>query len=470
MSLLRRIIYIMAAVILTVALALDTEAATQKRKTTKRRQPTTTKTTTKKTTRSADNIKKEQSKTQRKISETSERINTTNKELKRQLNSLNSLNADIRQQDATVTRLRTHIDSLGTAIASTSDSIVILERNLEDMRLAYANALRKLQPSAREMDIIAFVFSARSFSEAYSRVRYLNRFSEWRKRKAADIDEAIDRISNRRQHLTGLRHKQDRAYRQAEEARRSLTAKQGESERLVTSLRKQDTQLRAELSRQKQQARALDRELDRIIAAEQERIAREEAAAKAAKSKASQSKKSKESGGSGGSVWASDDSPSAKAIASARAETRTAAEASAAKLTGSFSANKGRLLFPVSGRYKIVRQFGRQPHPTQKHVVTDNSGIDIEVPSGTSARAVFDGTVSAIFHQDGFQSIVMLRHGKYLTVYAGLATSAVRQGQQVKAGQSLGTIHSDLSDDNRTILHFEVRDERRKLNPSAWVR
>ena len=320
------------------------------------------------------------------------------------------------------------------------------------------------------MDIIAFVFSARSFSEAYSRVRYLNRFSEWRTRKAADIDQAIERIAERRQHLTGLRHQQDRAYRQAEEARRSLSLKQGESEKLVTSLRKQDSQLRAELARQKKQAQALDRELDRIIAAEQERLARE-AAAKAAQSKKSTgSNKSTGANKSKESTGSASDTPSARAVASARAETRTAAETSSAKLSGSFSANKGKLLFPVSGRYKIVRQFGRQPHPTQKHVVTDNSGIDIEVPSGTSARAVFDGTVSAIFRQDGFNTIVMLRHGKYLTVYAGLANCNVRQGQKVNAGQVLGAIHSDPSDDNRTILHFEVRDERQKLNPTLWVR
>ena len=109
MTLLRRISYILSAIILTVAMSLDAEAASQKRKTTQRRRQTTT------TTRSADKIKKEQSTTQRKISETSKRITTTDKELKRQLNSLNSLNADIRQQDATVHRLRTHIDSLGTA-------------------------------------------------------------------------------------------------------------------------------------------------------------------------------------------------------------------------------------------------------------------------------------------------------------------------------------------------------------------
>lgn len=454
MTLLRRISYILSAIILTVAMSLDAEAASQKRKTTQRRRQTTT------TTRSADKIKKEQSTTQRKISETSKRITTTDKELKRQLNSLNSLNADIRQQDATVHRLRTHIDSLGTAITSTSDSIAILESNLNDLRTAYAKALSSLQPSAGEMDAIAFVFSAGSFSEAYSRVRYLNRFSEWRRRKAADIDQAIDRISQRRQHLTGLRHQQDKACRQAEEARRSLSLKQNESEKLVTNLRRQGTQLKAELARQKKQAQALDRELDRIIAAEQQRIAREEAARKAKEAKNTKTT----------TRTTSSDTPSARAIASSRAETRSAATTSATQLSGSFSANKGQLLFPVSGRYKIVRQFGRQPHPTQRHVVTDNSGIDIEVPTGTSARAVFDGTVSAIFRQDGFNTIVMLRHGKYLTVYAGLSACNVRQGQHIKAGHLLGSIHSDPADDNRTILHFEVRDERQKLNPILWVK
>lgn len=454
MTLLRRISYILSAIILTVAMSLDAEAASQKRKTTQRRRQTTT------TTRSADKIKKEQSTTQRKISETSKRITTTDKELKRQLNSLNSLNADIRQQDATVHRLRTHIDSLGTAITSTSDSIAILESNLNDLRTAYAKALRSLQPSAGEMDAIAFVFSAGSFSEAYSRVRYLNRFSEWRRRKAADIDQAIDRIAQRRQHLTGLRHQQDKACRQAEEARRSLSLKQNESEKLVTNLRRQGTQLKAELARQKKQAQALDRELDRIIAAEQQRIAREEAARKAKEAKNTKTT----------TRTTSSDTPSARAIASSRAETRSAATTSATQLSGSFSANKGQLLFPVSGRYKIVRQFGRQPHPTQRHVVTDNSGIDIEVPTGTSARAVFDGTVSAIFRQDGFNTIVMLRHGKYLTVYAGLSACNVRQGQHIKAGHLLGSIHSDPADDNRTILHFEVRDERQKLNPILWVK
>ena len=127
------------------------------------------------------------------------------------------------------------------------------------------------------------------------------------------------------------------------------------------------------------------------------------------------------------------------------------------------------MLFPVSGKYKIVRPFGRHKHPDLPHVVTDNSGIDIEVPPGGNARAVFGGTVSAIFRQPGFNTIVMVRHGSYLTIYANLTDILVKKGDVLKQGQTLGRIYSDPDDDNRSILHFELRKETQKLNPSAWV-
>lgn len=124
----------------------------------------------------------------------------------------------------------------------------------------------------------------------------------------------------------------------------------------------------------------------------------------------------------------------------------------------------------MAGRYKIIRRFGRQPHPTLKHVMTDNAGIDVETAGHTSVRSVYGGTVSAIFRQDGFNSIVMLRHGSYLTVYAGLGAVSVRKGEKVKAGQNLGSLFSDPANDGKGTLHFEIRDERRKLNPLQWVK
>ena len=318
---------------------------------------------------------------------------------------------------------------------------------------------------------ITFIFSSKTFSEAYSRIRYLRQFSSWRERKADRIREGIDRIAERRAHLTSLRHSQDVAFRKAAETQQTLSKQQVQSEEMVSKLRKEDSALKRSLREQKKRAAALDRELDRLIAAEQARIAREEEARRKAAAKAKASKQAS-------AARDKDDAPardareerSARDVASANARTQAAASTASSALSGSFEANKGRLLFPVAGNYKIVRRFGRQPHPTLRHVETDNSGIDIEVAKGSKARAVFAGKVSAIFRQDGFNSIVMIRHGKYITIYAGLASVSVKQGDNVSAGQPLGQIFSDPDDGNRTILHFELRNERQKLNPTAWVR
>lgn len=419
-----------------------------------------------KTTRNMDAVKKDKNATQRRISETATKLRTNEKELNRQLNKLNSLNADIESNKAKVHELRSAVDSLGTQINVTADSITVLEGELAAMRKAYADALRKMQPHAGEMSTFSFIFSADNFKEAYRRVRYLRQFSAWRERKTANIQEAIERVAERRSHLTSLRHSQGEAYRKAEETQKLLAKQQDESKQMVSSLRKEDATLRKSLAEYKRKAAALDRELDRLIAAEQARIAREEAARK----KQQQGARKQGSSGQPEKATASGNDRSAKDVASANARVQTAAETAAADLTGSFASNKGRLLFPVAGRYKIVRRFGRQPHPTLPHVETDNSGIDIEVPGGGQARAVFAGKVSAIFKQDGFNSIVMIRHGKYITIYAGLASVSVRQGEEVKAGQTLGSIFSDPDDSNRAILHFELRQERQKLNPTQWVR
>lgn len=423
--------------------------------------------------RTMEAVKRDKSKAEQKISETATKIKTNTKELNRQLNRLTSLNADIETNRTKVQGLKNHIDSLGAAINVTADSVKVLEKELEDMRKAYVKALKQLQPHAGTMNEISFIFSAKSFAEAYSRMRYLRQFSAWRERKAENIRKGIERIADRRAHLTSLRHSQDLAYRKAAEVQTELSQQQLQSEEMVSKLRKEDSALRRALNEQKKQATALDRELDRLIAAEQARIAREEEARRRQEAQAAKAKKDNKSpekttasNGKSGNIT----ERSAKDVASANARTQTAASTSAAALTGSFEANKGKLLFPVAGTYKIVRRFGRQPHPTLPHVEVDNSGIDIEVRKGTSARAVFAGKVSYIFKQDGFNSIVMVRHGRYITIYAGLATVAVKQGDSVKAGQTLGSIYSDPDDGNRTKLHFEIRNERQKLNPTQWVR
>jgi murein DD-endopeptidase MepM/ murein hydrolase activator NlpD len=124
----------------------------------------------------------------------------------------------------------------------------------------------------------------------------------------------------------------------------------------------------------------------------------------------------------------------------------------------------------VAGSFKIVSPYGRHSKPGLDNVVYDNTGIDVEVSTGATAKAVYDGVVSGVYQADGFSHVVLIRHDNYYSVYANLGSVSVSAGQTVKQGQSLGTVAKDSEDKNRSIFHFEIWKERTRMNPSDWIR
>ena len=62
------------------------------------------------------------------------------------------------------------------------------------------------------------------------------------------------------------------------------------------------------------------------------------------------------------------------------------------------------------------------------------------------------------------------RHGNYLTVYSNLSEVFVKAGQQVDSKEEIGSIFTDLSDDNKTVLKFQLWRENTKLDPEEWLK
>ncbi len=437
--------------------------------------------------RTARNIKKEKQENAQKIKETSRKINANTKETSRQLNKLNSLNADIREQLKEMRKIQHSIDSINRSIRKLNDSISSLDRNLNYLRDKYAEAVRKLDSHKGSMNNLAFIFSSESFSQAYRRMRYLQQFSRWKSRKTDEIKSLIVEIEERKTRLSSMQEEKRQSLKQMQDARQELQQTRNATSSLVADLKKEGKALKSYLRKKEKEARALDDELERLIAEEQrkaeEALRAEEKRLAAERKKQQEAERKQKEADKANDKSKQDvspaidkkivDKPQEKTVEVKPEKPKTEFDNIAdaeRKLSGNFESNKGRLLFPVSGKYKIVKSFGRQRHPDLKYVQTNNSGIDIEVPLGGNARAVFDGKVSEIFRLPGFNNIVMVRHGSYLSIYANLSTITIKKGDTVKAGQELGRIYSDPDDDNRTILHFEIRKEKQKLDPEAWVK
>ena len=136
------------------------------------------------------------------------------------------------------------------------------------------------------------------------------------------------------------------------------------------------------------------------------------------------------------------------------------------KLSGTFERNKGRLPIPVTGPYVIVGHYGQYQVEGLRNVRLDNKGIDIKAKQGAMARTIFDGEVTAVFQYNGLAN-VLVRHGSYISVYCNLESVIVRQGSQLKTRDVIGQISTDA--DGNTVLHFQLRKEKSKLNPELWI-
>ncbi len=210
-----------------------------------------------------------------------------------------------------------------------------------------------------------------------------------------------------------------------------------------------------EINKKRREANQLNARIDKLIAEEIERArkrAQEEARREAAARKKAESRQSSGAG-------AKTNSKPLEVYTMSKADR---------ELSGNFAANRGKLPMPISGAYIITSHYGQYAVEGLRNVKLDNKGIDIQGKPGAQARAIFDGKVAAVFQLNGLFN-VLIRHGNYISVYCNLSSASVKNGDTVKTKQSIGQVFSDGTDNGRTVLHFQLRREKEKLNPEPWL-
>jgi septal ring factor EnvC (AmiA/AmiB activator) len=132
-----------------------------------------------------------------------------------------------------------------------------------------------------------------------------------------------------------------------------------------------------------------------------------------------------------------------------------------------FGTLRGRLPWPTEG--KIVAAFGAQVHP-RFGTRTYRNGVDIEAAQGTDVGAVFAGHVIYTGWFKGYGNLIILDHGnEYYTLYAHIAAIQVREGEDVRQAQRIGTV-GDTGSLAGPRLYFEVRYQGKPQDPAEWLR
>jgi septal ring factor EnvC (AmiA/AmiB activator) len=64
---------------------------------------------------------------------------------------------------------------------------------------------------------------------------------------------------------------------------------------------------------------------------------------------------------------------------------------------------------------------------------------------------------------------VIIKHGKYLSVYNNLVKVRVKKGDKVDVKQIVGDIYQDPEENNNCTLKFMIFEEKNALDPEAWI-
>lgn len=381
---------------------------------------------------SKNDLEKQKQQLMQDIKYTNKLLQDTEKNKKKTLNELTLMKAKIDQRQSLINTVSSQAKLVEKQIGETQMIVVALENDLKSLKEEYGKMLYHTYRNKNQYDRLMFILSSDDINQAYRRIKYFQQYAKHRQQQAEAI-EAVQRTLNARgDELRSKRREFAVLVEDTEREKLKLSSEREDRDKLVHHLQDKEKELRAELKKKDREAKKLESAIARII---EEEIRK-------AKVKAEKT-----------------DTKVTKSGFALTPEEMT--------LSNSFVENRAKLPWP-SERGVITSTFGEHAHPTLRDIKTVNNGIDISTEEGTKARAVFEGTVSAVIAIPGAHKAVIMRHGEYLTVYSNLENVEVKMGDKVAVKQPLGTVVTDR-EENHTLLHFELWKGAEKQNPALWI-
>ena len=370
---------------------------------------------------------------------------------KESIGQLSLLQKKLALQDKYINNINKEIKIVSDEIYLSNLEVNRLQRQLDTLKKQYEKSVVYAYKNKSTYDYLNFIFSSNSFNDALKRISYLKSYRSYRQQQVANIIETQKQIEERKQQLLGKKTQKSSALKNQTQQLQVLAEQKKEKDQVVAKLKSQEKDLAKQISTRKKRDQQLKGAIAAVVRREIE-AARKEAEARA-KAKAA-------------TTTPSVTVPSAGAgKTTAKPKSYLDLNEKDVALNASFEKNKGRLPWPVDNGFVSI------PFGSSKvgGLSMDNPGITISTPSsGGTVKAVFDGEVSSVSNL-GDGMMVMVRHGKYFSVYSNLSSSNVSKGSQIKTGQPIG--RAGVADDGSGgQIDFLLMVESRNVNPEPWFR
>lgn len=345
-------------------------------------------------------------------------LERTSMEKSESMNELNMIRRKLNLRENVIKGLMEERNLLEGRMEMNALAIELMEYDLTVLIKEYEKAIKNAQKVGKGNPELAYILSSKDLNQGYKRMKYLQQVAKYRRREAEIIMELKKEVEENKEQLEKDLLEISELQNREEKQKNSLSSEQRSQRNIINSLSKKEKELRRELENKKRIADEIEREIARIIEEERRRNEMNEM------------------------------TPEEMLIGE------------------DFSNNIGRLPWPVE-RGVITSQFGVHDHPVIKGAKINNIGVEITSGTKETARAVFKGKVMSVFGISGGNMAVIIRHGKFLTVYQNLVNVKVKPGDEVEAKEYIGDVY--FEEGGKSIIKFMVYEEREKKDPEEWL-
>jgi septal ring factor EnvC (AmiA/AmiB activator) len=334
----------------------------------------------------------------------------------------------VRQQLIRVTNQQSNL--LNRQINTNIRNIGKLKSELQEIKDEYAKMIQKSYQNKSKQNRLMFLLSSESFFQGFKRLQYMKQYTDYRKEQGAQIMAKTEELSRLNADLNEERKVKEVLLAQNKKAKNQLFAEIQTQKALLGTIRKNETKYTSAIDAKRKEARKIDQQIERLI----------RSAIAASNKKSGSTTKN-----------------SSKFILTPEATI----------IANNFSANKGKLIWPVEKGIKS-QGFGVYSDPVYPGIKHQSNGVIIATDEGSKARAIFEGEVIAILAVPGGNKGVQIKHGNFISTYYNLSDLYVKKGDKVTSKEELGTVYTNRNN-GQTRLKFYLYQDTSRLNPEEWV-
>ena len=310
--------------------------------------------------------------------------------------------------------------------------ISLIEENIDDLEMQLNNLIEQFQQTLTYLYMhgrtteLALILTASSINQLLVRTHYLAKFDQFREEQESQIRETQNEYKQARLDLDSTRQRNEQSLAAIQVEKEELAEQEQQQKRNVELLENDIDSWEEQLTQKEEERRQLDEILTELINEEE----------------------------------------SLGADARTSASSATVGDDELMAFESSFNNRKGQLPWPVENG-TVTERFGERVHPVLR-TTTPNLGIDIAAPARSQVQVVHDGYVFRVQPVTGYGDMVMVRHGRYITVYGNLSDIFVARGDVLSRGDVIG-LSGDENSIRGEVLFFVIRDGSTNVNPEDWI-